>query len=83
VVASNVNGKFEFGAVHESVTDAFPSTPDTFVTTSAASAIETETPKANVDDNNAKQERRASWRARKSLEILFRIRFGTPYKIGK
>jgi hypothetical protein len=78
-----VNGKFEFGAVQESATDAFPATPETFVTTSAACAVEAEIPRASVDNNNANEERRASWRARKSHERYFRIGFRTRYKLGR
>jgi hypothetical protein len=83
VVASNVNGRFEFGAVHDNATEAFPSTPTTLVTTSAALTELDEIPKASIDDNNANEVRRASWRAQKSHEMYFRIGFGTPYKIGK
>ena len=79
----NVSGKFEFGAVQESATEAFPSTPDTFVTTSAACAVEAEIPKASVDKSNANAETRASWRARKSHEMYSRIGFRTRYKLGR
>jgi hypothetical protein len=59
-VAPNVNGRFEFGAVHDNATEAFPSTPTTLVTASAASTELDEIPKASTDDNNANEERRAS-----------------------
>ena len=40
-------------------------------------------PNANVDNNSANAETSASWRARKSREIYFRIGFRTRYKLGR
>jgi hypothetical protein len=59
-VIPNVSGRFEFGAVHDNATEAFPSTPTTLVTTSAARTEPEEIAKASVEVNNAKVARRAS-----------------------